>query len=47
MCSLIQFAHHAGPPGTFVFFAVFVLTIAALAFIVRQPRKTDREQEEK
>jgi len=47
MCSLIQIAQCAEVAEIGFLRVGFVLTIAALALIVRQPRKSNRKQEEK
>ncbi len=47
MCSPIEIAHCAALAEAGFLRAGFALTIVALAFIIRQPRKTARKQEEK
>jgi hypothetical protein len=43
----LEFAHFAAQPGIGALRVGFVLTMIALAFIVRQPSKTNRKKEDK
>jgi len=43
----LEFAHLAAQPGIGALRVGFVLTMIALAFIVRQPSKTNRKKEDK
>ena len=43
----LEFAHLAGPPGFAVLRLGFVLTVIALAFLVRQPASTNDRKRNK
>ena len=43
----LDFAHFTGQPGVVLLRAGFVLTIVALAFIIRQPVRAGRKKEHK